>query len=62
MMDAWLRQSRVGPGIVWADAGLKISFDPEFPTKLRQAAAAGEFEELFTRTSYMADQSANMDC
>lgn len=60
-MDAWLRQSRVGPGIAWADEGLNISFEPEFLEELRQAVATGGFEELLTRTSYMADQSTNMD-
>jgi len=60
-MDAWLRQSYVGPGIAWADEGLNISFEPEFLTKLRQAVAAGEFDGLLTRTSYMADQATNMD-
>jgi hypothetical protein len=39
-MDAWLRQSYVGPGIAWADEGLNISFEPEFLTELRQAVAA----------------------
>jgi hypothetical protein len=26
-LDAWLRQSQLGPGIAWADAGLNISFE-----------------------------------
>jgi hypothetical protein len=60
-MDAWLRQSYVGPGIAWADEGLNISFEPELLTKLRQAVATGEFDDLLTRTSYMADQATNMD-
>jgi hypothetical protein len=60
-MDAWLRQSHVGPGIAWADEGLNISFEPEFLTKLRQAVAVGEFDDLLTKTSYMADQATNMD-
>ena len=60
-MDAWLRQSYVGAGIAWADEGLNISFEPEFLTTLRQAVAAGEFDDLLTRTSYVADQATNMD-
>jgi hypothetical protein len=60
-MDAWLRQSYVGPGIAWADEGLNISFEPEFLTELHQAVAAGEFDDLLSRTSYMADQATNMD-
>ena len=28
-LDAWLRQSQLGPGIAWANAGLNISFESE---------------------------------
>ena len=28
-VDTGLRQSQVGPGIAWADAGLNVSFEPE---------------------------------
>jgi hypothetical protein len=60
-LDAWLRQSPVGPGIAWADAGLNVSFEPERLEDMRQAVAAGTFDDLLTRVSYIADQEANME-
>jgi hypothetical protein len=60
-LDAWLRQSPAGPGIIWADAGLNISFEPERLEDIRQAVAAGTFDDLLMRVSYIADQETNMD-
>ncbi|MGH3166455.1 MAG: hypothetical protein ACRDN0_11255 [Trebonia sp.] len=60
-LDAWLRQSHLGPGIAWADAGLNISFEPERLEEMRQAIAAGTFDNLLTRVSYIDDQMTNMD-
>lgn len=60
-IDAWLRRSHVGPGIAWAEEGLNISFEPEFLERMRQAVAAGEFDEFLTRISYKDDQARNMD-
>jgi hypothetical protein len=60
-IDAWLRQSYVGPGIAWAEAGLNISFEPERLDDIRQAVAAGKFGELLTKVSYIADRATNMD-
>jgi hypothetical protein len=60
-LDSWLRQSRLGPGIAWADAGLNISFEPERIEEMRQAVASGTFDDLLTRVSYLDDQMTNMD-
>jgi hypothetical protein len=60
-LDAWLRQSPLGPGIAWADAGLNISFEAERVVEMRQAIASGTFDDLLTRVSYLDDQMTNMD-
>ena len=60
-VDTWLRQSQVGPGIAWADAGLNVSFEPERLEDMRQAVAAGTFDDLLTKVSYIADQETNME-
>ena len=60
-VDTWLLQSQVGPGIAWADAGLNVSFEPERLEDMRQAVAAGTFDDLLTKVSYIADQETNME-
>ena len=42
-MDTWLRQSQVGPGFAWADAGLPISFEPERLEEMRQIGTLGGY-------------------
>jgi hypothetical protein len=60
-MDAWMRQSYVGPGIAWAEAGLNISFEAERLEDMRQAVTAGKFGGLLTKVSYIAEQARNME-
>jgi hypothetical protein len=60
-LDAWLRQSQVGPGIAWANEGLNISFEPERLDDMRKAVATGTFDELLTRVSNIADRETNME-
>jgi hypothetical protein len=60
-LDAWLRQSKVWPGIAWAESGLDISFGADFLNEMRQAVTAGEFDQFLTRVSCQVEQVTNMD-
>lgn len=61
--DEWLRSGPVRHGVMWAEAGLAVSYDSSFLDRFRAAVSGGEdtFVHYLESESYAADQAANMD-
>lgn len=62
-LDDWLRRSSVWSGMRWVEAGLDVSFDPEFLQKFRHWAAAGSeaFDDYVEQYGEYVDRAANME-
>ncbi|MGW6154481.1 hypothetical protein ACWFRM_15315 [Streptomyces sp. NPDC055144] len=62
-LDEWLRSGPVRHGVMWAEAGLPVSYDPASLNLFRSAVAGGEDAFLYYlgSASYAEEQAANMD-
>lgn len=61
--DEWLRKGPVRHGVMWAEAGLAVSYDSSSLDRFRAAVSGGEdaFSHYLESESYAADQAANME-
>ncbi|RPK75831.1 hypothetical protein EES45_24670 [Streptomyces sp. ADI97-07] len=62
-LDRWLREGPIRCGMMWVEAGLSVSYDPDFLSQFRSAVRAGEdtFKDLIDATAHWEDQAVNMD-
>ncbi|MFF9841623.1 hypothetical protein [Streptomyces sp. NPDC013740] len=62
-IDGWLRSGPVRHGVMWAEAGLGVSYDSLSLDRFRSAVSDGEdaFMRYLESASYAEEQAANMD-